>query len=401
MLTLLLALACTEEPAATCTPAAERCDGLDNDCNGVVDDGFDVDGDGAYVNEPGCRAMALPIDCDDADASVRPGAAEVCFDGVDNDCSGAEDDALDADGDGFAACLDCDDTDAFVFPGAAEACDGVDNDCSGAADEPWDLDGDGAAGCGGDCDDMDPTRAPSVPEQCNGIDDDCDGVVDEGFDVDGDGWRTCRGDCDDADPLANPGAVEVCDGLENDCDPSTVDDVDTDGDGLTLCEGDCAPAFAGAYPGAAEACDGVDNDCDGEVDELPECFLCVQVDPTGEADLLACGAYVNWERADAACRSFGLQLPVVHDAARNGLLRDIGYYYFGGAHWLGLTDRSVEGTWAWVDASALDFQQWWYDEPNDSGGEDCAGTNYGDWGYWNDYSCAGALPFVCEAPTAP
>jgi hypothetical protein len=404
---LLALLACaSDDPvdSGACTPVAERCDGVDNDCNGRVDEGFDMDGDGAYVDEPGCRAMLFPIDCDDGDPSVRPAAVERCDDGVDNDCDGAVDDGADGDRDGFGACSDCDDDDAFVFPGAAEACDGVDNDCTGGADEPWDQDGDGAAACGGlptdDCDDTNPSRAPLVPEACDGVDNNCDGLVDDGFDADGDGWKTCRGDCDDANAAVNPAAEEICDGLENDCDPTTLDDGDLDGDGFTRCSGDCNDSSAEARPFGVEACDGVDNDCDGSVDGLPECFGCAEVDrtviPGVPPGTIACGTYTGWPTADAACTAFGLQLATTHDASSNGNYRDVGYVYFGGPFWLGLSDRAEEGVWAWVDGTPVDFTQWWPGEPNDSGSEDCAGSNFGDWGWWNDYNCSTGLPFVCE-----
>ena len=140
----------------------------------------------------------------------------------------------------------------------------------------------------------------------------------------------------------------------------------------------------------------MDNDCDGSVDGLPECYGCTEVDPTRRPGVLACTSATTWTTADAACTAFGLQLATVHDAATNGAYRDIGYRSFGGAFWLGLTDRASEGVWAWVDDSAVDFTQWWSGEPNDSGGEDCAGINYGDWGWWNDYNCGSSLPFVCE-----
>ncbi|MEO0606521.1 MAG: MopE-related protein, partial [Myxococcota bacterium] len=84
------------------------------------------------------------LDCDDDDATVFPGATEIVYDGVDQDCDGASD--FDADGDGIDSDAfdgdDCDDTDATVFPGAEEVFyDGVDQDCDGASD--FDADGDG------------------------------------------------------------------------------------------------------------------------------------------------------------------------------------------------------------------------------------------------------------------
>jgi hypothetical protein len=94
----------------------------------------------------------------------------------------------DQDADGFDDVAyggtDCDDHEALAYPGGVEVCDGVDNDCSGAADEAWDLDGDGypdptlCPGFGDDCDDSDATINPGADEICDGIDNDCDGVVD-------------------------------------------------------------------------------------------------------------------------------------------------------------------------------------------------------------------------------
>ncbi|MEO1263751.1 MAG: MopE-related protein, partial [Bacteroidota bacterium] len=75
-------------------------------------------------------------DCDDGNGAVNPGAAEVC-DGLDNDCDGVVPaDEIDGDGDGFSPCEgDCDDSDAAVNPGAAEVCNGIDDNCDGTVDE--------------------------------------------------------------------------------------------------------------------------------------------------------------------------------------------------------------------------------------------------------------------------
>ncbi|NUQ51999.1 MAG: hypothetical protein HUU19_04800, partial [Phycisphaerales bacterium] len=254
--------------------AGERCNGLDDDCNGAVPPSelLDADSDGS----PACA------DCADTDPARSPGATEVC-DGRDNDCDLAVPaDESDADADGSMLCGgDCDDGNSGAHPGAAELCDGFDNDCDGDVDEDgaagsptWYLDGDGdgygldgisAVACAappgyaalpGDCDDASSTRHPGAAEQCNGIDDDCNAFV-PGIedDSDLDGFRACDGDCDDGDPLRNPGAPEVCGGLDDDCDGSLgPDEVDSDGDGYTACDGDCDDASPGTHPGAPVTC---------------------------------------------------------------------------------------------------------------------------------------------------
>ncbi len=321
---------CDDTDAAVNPDADEQCDGIDNDCDGDVDEDDAVDAGTWYTDADGdgfgdggtavvaCTAPAGTVadgtDCDDANDTVHPGADEVC-DGVDNDCDGDvdEDDAIDAltwyaddDGDGFGdagdttlACAapagyvadatDCDDTNAAVNPDAQEICDGIDNDCDGDVDGgavgegTWYPDGDGdgygddagaVTSCtapadhvatGGDCDDADPAVHPGAAEVCDGIDNDCDPATDENGDTDGDGFSPCDGDCDDLDPAVNPDAEEICNGIDDDCDPTTDEDADDDGDGYSLCEGDCDDGDAAIHPGAAEVCNGIDDDCDGAV----------------------------------------------------------------------------------------------------------------------------------------
>ena len=79
----------------------------------------------------------VPEDCNDNDASVHPDAFEVPYDGVDQDCDGA--DLEDVDGDGFTAVEvgggDCRDGNADIHPDAEELCGGADEDCDDQVDE--------------------------------------------------------------------------------------------------------------------------------------------------------------------------------------------------------------------------------------------------------------------------
>ncbi len=247
----------------TCTagePQAEICDdGVDNDCDESDLSCDDVDDDGDGTTENGG-------DCDDGNASVYPGATESC-NGADDDCNGAVDE-VDADGDGYSVCSDdCNDADAGVSPAASEACDLVDNDCNGAVDDGFDADGDGWTTCLGDCDDAAGSIHPLMLEACNAVDDNCSGTADELFDIDADGQTTCGGDCNDLDAGINSAATEICDGIDNNCDASSDEGYDQDGDGFTTCLADCDDANAERHPGAADVCDGTDNDCDGTADE--------------------------------------------------------------------------------------------------------------------------------------
>ncbi len=103
----------------------------------------DGDGDGWTT----CGDDEAAPDCDDTDPSVHPGADEIPYDGIDQDCNGI--DLVDVDGDGYpggADGPDCDDTDATIHPDASEVCDGMDNDCDGEVDTV-----DGMEVCQGSC----------------------------------------------------------------------------------------------------------------------------------------------------------------------------------------------------------------------------------------------------------
>ena len=270
--------------AVTCdapTPAVEKCDGLDNNCDGYVDKGYpDSDGD----------TLADCVDPDDDDDGVADDGDDSSSP-TDNPCHG-----------GNAAT--CDDNCRLV-PNPSQA--DFDDDAVGDACD-CDADGDGADAvkCGGpDCNDQSMVVGPGIAEvqqddgdcwYCNGVDDDCDGLTDEAcFDADVDGTPDCLDDDDDDDDV--PDDLDNCrlqwnpyqDDLDGDhlgdlCDP------DRDGDGVSPADGDCDDRSAAVYPGASESCNGADDDCDGATDEgfanLDGDNLADCLDPDADGDLV-------------------------------------------------------------------------------------------------------------------
>ena len=290
---------CSSMNAAIHHGAEEECDGIDNNCDAGVDEGFDdkdldglkdcVDMDDDADGDPDVT------DCAPWDPAVYHGADEVC-NGVDDDCNGPTDDGLGFTTCGLGVCThtveNCVDGETQVCDPLEgvdlENCDGLDNDCDGFVDEEL-----GVTTCGlGEClhtvdncvDGIaqlcDPMEGVGV-EECDGLDNDCDGLLDEKLGELECGLGECYhlvDACKDGlpnvcDPLEGAGA-ETCDGKDNNCN----DEIDEGLGEITCGVGECEHAqpyceggqvtvcdpFLGAEP---EQCDGLDNDCDQEVDD--------------------------------------------------------------------------------------------------------------------------------------
>jgi hypothetical protein len=257
-------------------------------------DGYGDPSDTVQATSPPGGYVADNTDCDDTRMAVHPGAAEL-LDGLDNDCDGAIDEGYstyfrDADGDGYgnpndtvqatsppggyvADNTDCDDANGAVHPGANEVYDEIDNDCDGQVDEGYrtyfrDADGDGYGNPN------DTVQATSPP----------------------DGYVADNTDCNDVNAAVHPDADETCNGIDDDCDRSTDEgvqstyyydyDQDTYGDagntilacsvpeGYVTDSSDCDDRNSAIHPRAEEICyDNIDNNCNGERDEdCPACY---------------------------------------------------------------------------------------------------------------------------------
>ena len=297
---------CDDTNPAVHPGAAEQCNGMDDDCDGQVDE---------WGVCPSCtdgikNGNETGVDCG---GSCPPcGQGQLCM--IDQDCGPGlicqggicVPNCPDLDQDGWTTCDgDCDDTNPAVHPGAAEQCNGMDDDCDGQVDEwgvcPSCTDGikngnETGVDCGGSC-------PPCGQGQLCMIDQDCGPglICQSGIcvancpDLDQDGWTTCDGDCNDFDPSVNPGAIEQCNGVDDDCDTGVDEDWNFSSD--------------------PQNCGGCGLLCPPAPNSTPQCVngSCTLVCNIGFADCdgsMANGCETNLNTSSNNCGACGVQCPV-------------------------------------------------------------------------------------------
>ncbi|TNE43632.1 MAG: VWA domain-containing protein [Deltaproteobacteria bacterium] len=300
-------------------PTGEKCNGRDDDCDGSVDENWKSTlGRTCYAGTGNCRRSGRYV-CNSSGTGVtcsaRPagGRSELC-NGIDDDCDGQVDENFSNKGktcysgngicrrSGVYICnssqtgLTCS---ARPGPGRGETCNRLDDDCDGSVDEGLSrtcrsICGTGTETCSngvwGNCN----ARTPTT-ERCNNIDDDCDGQVDENWPTKQDTCYAGTGNCRRTGTMvcnssqngvtcsarAGSPVAERCNGQDDDCDGQVDENFTTLGKtcynglgicrrpGKYICSSNGSGVTCSAQPGPkqAETCNELDDDCDGQIDE--------------------------------------------------------------------------------------------------------------------------------------
>ncbi len=271
------------------TSSSETCNGLDDNCDGTVDESFPC----RMGREVGCTTV-----CDSTGTGICGIDCEIPAPGLCNPpgeaCNGADDDCDDQCDNAFACCR------------------GDTEPCTSSCGTP------GTAICSATCE-----RSGCIPpdETCNGLDDDCDGDCDDGAGMaccsgeesscttscGSTGSRTCSGSCtwNTCEPPA-----ETCNGADDDCDDRCDNGFDCcrgaagtctascGSTGSRTCSGSCA---WGSCQPPAETCNGADDDCDDQCDNG---FACCRgaagtcTTSCGSTGTRTCSSSCSWSSCD-------------------------------------------------------------------------------------------------------
>jgi hypothetical protein len=279
-----------------CTPlmSGEACNGVDDDCDTLVDEGVPTVacGSNAAPFGPACLGVRTCVSGAYGECSAT-GSAEVC-NALDDDCDGVVNDGIAARSCAPAGATSYDNATSLCKSGqevcggtgwsgscvgavlpTTEICNGKDDDCDGQVDEGT-LPGEGVAcgvggnGCSKGVQDCQGGKlvcsggTQPKPESCNGVDDDCDGQVDEGVLTDAPSstgcWSVTGTACAHDGLTWSPPPGATCSGLGSLVSPCRLGTLTCSAGGW-VCQGGRAPS--------PELCNNVDDDCDGGFDESP------------------------------------------------------------------------------------------------------------------------------------
>ena len=301
-----------------CVPSSdvETCNGVDDNCDGAVDEGFDC----RMGREVGCTTVCgsagtglCSLECHIPSPDHCTPPDEIC-NGSDDDCDGECDNGFDCcSGEPGSCTASCGTPGTRVCTATCmwssclapdETCNGLDDDCDGECDNGFDCCMGASGSCSTSCGSTGSQTCSSgcswsacdpPDETCNGEDDDCDGACDNGFECCRGATSSCTAGCGSIGSQSCSSSCvwgscvppsETCNGEDDNCD--TICD---NGGGMSCCRNESGPCTTscgstgsrtcssscnwGECSVPSETCNGSDDDCDGTPDNTSGCRIAV------------------------------------------------------------------------------------------------------------------------------